>query len=332
MSTENTDSLSYKFQRLRERLREAIAKGELTGKLPGERALAKQFQVNAKTLSKALTDLAAEGILDRSIGRGTYVKGQSPTSTAASRWLVLADTDTPAELIESFRRKNDAIQVMTDPTEKVRPSFINQFTGVIDLASNTPESFLRNLVVRNISVVVVGREPRTYSMNTVMLDLQLSAARVARQLALSGHRLIVMAADSNQSDLVEAARSAAKRIDDSAVIDSVSMKDVPLAVKAGATAVLCTSPAMANEVLKRLEAANTPAEVAAIGIGGSDVTCSGCYIHPEQIAAVATDLLSTTQTGRPAALWLAGEFTQCAAGTPDRTLLFQSPNTNAAQA
>ena len=70
--------LSYKFQRLREKLRLAIASGQLAGKLPGERALAKQFSVNAKTLSKALTDLAAEGLLDRSIGRGTYVKGSAP--------------------------------------------------------------------------------------------------------------------------------------------------------------------------------------------------------------------------------------------------------------
>src|SRR5881394_1934301 len=70
--------MSYKFQRLREKLRAAIASGELSGKLPGERALAKRFHVNAKTLSKALTDLAAEGLLDRSIGRGTYVKGSAP--------------------------------------------------------------------------------------------------------------------------------------------------------------------------------------------------------------------------------------------------------------
>src|SRR5882757_3666985 len=69
--------MSYKFQRLREKLRAAVASGELSGKLPGERALAKRFHVNAKTLSKALTDLAAEGLLDRSIGRGTYVKDAS---------------------------------------------------------------------------------------------------------------------------------------------------------------------------------------------------------------------------------------------------------------
>src|SRR3954470_19540942 len=83
--------MSYKFQRLREKLRAAIASGELVGKLPGERALAKRFHVNAKTLSKALTDLAAEGVLDRSIGCGTYVKGSAPTPAVSGRWLVLTD-------------------------------------------------------------------------------------------------------------------------------------------------------------------------------------------------------------------------------------------------
>src|SRR5438128_2253273 len=86
--------LSYKFQRLREKLRQAIATGEFSGKLPGERALAKRFHVNAKTLSKALTDLAAEGVLDRSIGRGTFVKGQAPAANVTGkRWLIVCDPD-----------------------------------------------------------------------------------------------------------------------------------------------------------------------------------------------------------------------------------------------
>ncbi len=62
--TKRTRDLSYKFQRLREKVRTAITSGELTGKLPGERILAKRFSCNAKTLSKALTDLAAEGLLE----------------------------------------------------------------------------------------------------------------------------------------------------------------------------------------------------------------------------------------------------------------------------
>src|SRR5438876_2573746 len=88
--------MSYKFQRLREKIRQAVVSGELSGKLPGERSLARRFHVNAKTLSKALTDLAAEGLLDRSIGRGTYVRGAAPTPTAErkpARRLILCDSD-----------------------------------------------------------------------------------------------------------------------------------------------------------------------------------------------------------------------------------------------
>src|SRR5215208_5223130 len=81
--------LSYKFQRLRERLRQAISSGELSGKLPGERQLSRRFRVNAKTLSKALTDLAAEGLLERSIGRGTFVRGQQAAAPATEeKWLL----------------------------------------------------------------------------------------------------------------------------------------------------------------------------------------------------------------------------------------------------
>src|SRR5580765_5383259 len=154
--------MSYKFQRLREKLRSAITNGELSGKLPGERALARRFHVNAKTLSKALTDLAAEGLLDRSIGRGTYVKGSAPSDTAAGRWLVLCDAgETDRALVAALRAANPSLQISTDPAD-LRPSFLNQFAAVIDIASATPEQFLRSLVVRGIPVVSLNHEPKTY--------------------------------------------------------------------------------------------------------------------------------------------------------------------------
>src|SRR4051794_14342022 len=156
-ATEGRDrqrGMSYKFQRLREKLRAAIASGELAGKLPGERALAKRFHVNAKTLSKALTDLAAEGVLDRSIGRGTYVKGSAPSASQQGRWLLLCDdADADAQiLLEHLRKANPDTQATCDGAEQ-RPSFLNAFSAVIDAAANTPESFLRDLVVRNLAVV-----------------------------------------------------------------------------------------------------------------------------------------------------------------------------------
>src|SRR4051794_3462345 len=166
-ATEGRDrqrGMSYKFQRLREKLRAAIASGELSGKLPGERALAKRFHVNAKTLSKALTDLAAEGVLDRSIGRGTYVKGSAPTPSAPGRWLVLCDSEAERVsscLLDELRRSNPEMQTIKSASVAgMRPSFLNAFGAVIDMAADTPETFLRDLVVRNLPVVVVNREPK----------------------------------------------------------------------------------------------------------------------------------------------------------------------------
>ena len=154
--------MSYKFQRLREKLRHAIASGELSGKLPGERALARRFHVNAKTLSKALTDLAAEGVLDRSIGRGTYVKGQAPAPSAATkRWLLLCDPeDADSCLVRLLKEAEPDLLVATD-VKDMRPSFLGGISAVIDFARATPEAFLRDLVVRNVPVVAVGREART---------------------------------------------------------------------------------------------------------------------------------------------------------------------------
>ncbi|HTW93923.1 MAG TPA: GntR family transcriptional regulator, partial [Tepidisphaeraceae bacterium] len=142
--------MSYKFQRLRERIRHAVASGELAGKLPGERELARRFHVNAKTLSKALTDLAAEGLLQRSIGRGTFVKGSEPAADAHGPWLLVCDSaDNEAQLIASLQKHNSSLQVIQD-IATVRPSFLHQFTAVIDISVQTPDFFLRDLIVRNI--------------------------------------------------------------------------------------------------------------------------------------------------------------------------------------
>ncbi len=74
---------------------------------------------------------------------------------------------------------------VTTDVSSVRPSFLNQFSAVIDIATNTPESFLRNLVVRNIPVVVVGKEPKTFSTHAVLFDGPLAVSSIARDLLLA---------------------------------------------------------------------------------------------------------------------------------------------------
>jgi hypothetical protein len=305
--------LSYKFQRLREKLRQAIASGELSGKLPGERALAKRFHVNAKTLSKALTDLAAEGVLDRSIGRGTYVKGHAPATVTAKRWLIVCDADQVNwELVQMLRAAHPDIDISTDVTT-VRPSFLNQFSAVIDLAASTPESFLRDLVVRNIPVLVVGKEPRTYSTHAVLFDGPLAVSQVGRDLLLAGHRHIAAVEPRQSTGVADMLRKAAARYAPDAIIDACFPADAAAMIDNGVTAFVCQSMEWAKQVKEQLNKLDiaVPGRVSLVAVGSTspnDMHVSGYFLPRAEKVSAIVQLLSESQASRPTTLWLAGRY------------------------
>lgn len=305
--------LSYKFQRLRERLRQAITSGELTGKLPGERALALRFHVNAKTLSKALTDLAAEGLLDRSIGRGTYVKGSQPAATPLGRWLILCDAgDVEDCLVEALRRQNADAQV-SHAVERMRPSFLNQFTAVLDLATATPEAVLRDLVVRGVPVISVGHEARTYSMPAVLADIALAGSRLGRDLLLAGHRRLGVIERPGHSLLSHTLRQTAQRFDPHVNVETSGPGEIASLIDAGVTALVCDSIPAARRARHAIE--RHPAlsiSLSAVGYTPDDashaVPCSGYFVSATQVATTVANLLRDSVPTRPATLWLAGTF------------------------
>jgi hypothetical protein len=304
--------MSYKFQRLREKLRAAVASGELTGKLPGERAPARRFHVNAKTLSKALTDLAAEGVLDRSIGRGTYVKGSEPAAPSQGRWLVLANGDqVDSPFIKTLRLSNPELQVATSVVE-MRPSFLNQFSAVIDTALDTPESFLRDMVVRNLPVVIVNHEPKTYSMHAVLMDVALGISRLGRDMVLSGHRRIAVVDPPDSIAVCATLRQTIARIDAQASADACSIAEVQPLLESGVTGIICGSCEIAAQMKAQLQkaGANPPAPIslAAVGCTSHSAPCSGYFCSVEQLAEAAIELLRNAVHGRPTTLWLAGTW------------------------
>jgi hypothetical protein len=307
------DGLSYKFQRLRERLRSAVTSGELQGKLPGERTLARRFHVNAKTLSKALTDLAAEGLLDRSIGRGTYVKGQTPIAHARTgRWLIVCDPGREGwTLPRLLTEANPEAQVVTD-VHDLRPSFLKQFDGVIDLGQTTPETFLRDLAVRNIPFVAVNREPDVYSVNMVGTDRASGASFVARDLILGGHTRIAVVPSLPRSAVPRAVELATGQHGRGAVtVTACELPEIVAAVQNGATAIICDSAEIAREVSAALGAANlrTPEDVslAAVGCCDEEYPCSGHYVDSGLLAKSVVEMLrDNTHNGhRPTLLWMA---------------------------
>ena len=80
----------------------------------------------------ARSNLAAEGLLERSIGRGTYVKGSVPAAERGEKWLLVCDPDEVQHpVLQGLMRINGEAQIAHD-VRNARPSFINQFTAVVD--------------------------------------------------------------------------------------------------------------------------------------------------------------------------------------------------------
>jgi DNA-binding transcriptional regulator YhcF (GntR family) len=296
---------------LREELRAAVASGELSGKLPGERELARRFNVNAKTLSKALTDLAAEGLLERSIGRGTYVKGSVPVAEQGEKWLLVCEADQMQHpVLQALLRMNPAAQVAHDVTN-ARPSFVNQFTAVVDLARGTPETFLRDLRVRGVPVVAVDREPRVYSIDAVLPDRTLGTARIARGLLVAGHRHFAAVERQGCRSVCDTLRTVAERFDASATVDSCYPDEVGHLLDYGITAVVCDSTESAARVMQILGrmGMSVPGQisVASVGYGGGNVICDGSYADAARTAETVAMLLRDTQARGPATVWMAGK-------------------------
>jgi hypothetical protein len=302
--------VSYKFQRLREKLREAIATGELQGKLPGERTLATRFHVNAKTISKALTDLAAEGVLDRSIGRGTYVKGSEP-ALETRRWLVVHEHGEPGSCILQHLQRLDR-NIQTVPAlQPLRPSFLNQFSAVIDLSFATSDDAVRNLLVRNMPVVMVNRLPTAYSVNAVVVDAAMGVTRLARDLLLAGHRHLG-AIEPTESQLVsQNLRRAMERFRPDAEIETGNASQAAMLVENGVTALVCGSVDDARTAMRKLKEHGIPVPgrvcVTAVGCTCPEAQCSGYFVDCAKLAEAAAKLL-TEPPARPVTLWLSGQW------------------------
>ena len=202
----STERLSYKFQRLRERIRAAIESGELAGKLPGERQLARRFKVNAKTLSKALTDLAAEGVLERSIGLGTFVRqsrrdpsdadpagpaSDTPATSVARILLLIDPRDADGPLRQALAQRCGQLQVVTDAAE-LRPSLLAQHKYAVQASPEAPDAVVRDWVVRGMTVVRIEQEPSHLSTHAVLVDRQWAVTCCLRLLARQGRRRIAV--------------------------------------------------------------------------------------------------------------------------------------------
>ena len=72
------DIAPTKKDMISQRILSRVRSGHYISRIPGERALAREFGVDVKTVNRAVTELVNRGLLTRKRGRGTYVVGEQP--------------------------------------------------------------------------------------------------------------------------------------------------------------------------------------------------------------------------------------------------------------
>ena len=307
----------YKFQRLRERIRSAIETGEFVGKLPGERVLAERFKVNAKTLSKALTDLAAEGLVDRNIGQGTFVRN-AEAPRESHKLLFLCDNAVARRALVAMISEGDIDTQICDAPTKLRPSLLHPFRSVVVCTTRVSDEALRDLVVRGKSVVLLDRVSTHYATHAVLQNYAVAAASLARRLVDMGHRTIGVIDSGVLPDVVNFVRTVVgtDALGDGVKIVSGMLDDVQSLVEvrtqARPTAFVCTSCETARYTasLCRASGLTVPEDISVVAVGRltESPRFTGQYIDDVQIAEAITRVLRDASPHKPVSVWLVGEY------------------------
>jgi DNA-binding LacI/PurR family transcriptional regulator len=204
--------LSYKFQRLREQIRESVLRGEFRDQLPGERELGHRFKANAKTINKALSDLSSEGVLVRRIGRGTFVakrNGNGAGDAAPSRSVHVLVRDTGplpsyraallALLAKELRAKDYKVGMTAGPARASKedipleawPAAIRHATEALVFYPDEPlskpfgrlsEQCIAEAYRRHVPVVAIGSLAQHARINAVVPDYVEAGFRLAEHL------------------------------------------------------------------------------------------------------------------------------------------------------
>jgi DNA-binding transcriptional regulator YhcF (GntR family) len=303
--------LSYKFQRLRERIRAAIEAGELVGKLPGERHLARQFNVNAKTLSKALTDLAAEGVLERNIGLGTFVRGAADAAPRSRLLLISdalageADPAAAASLVSALRAAGLDVDAHDDPAD-LPPSLLAPYDVVL-VGRRVSEQTLRDLIVRGKTVITLDRVTTPYSTHALLTHTERCAVTAARRLYDLGHRRLMVV---NDGDSDAAPRSAMAEALPDVDWRHTSTEQVAAAVREGYTAAVCVGPMNGARLLTACRGGEVlvPADLSITAFGRlhGAAPCDGQFVEDADMARAVADVVRVGLPHRPLTLWLTG--------------------------
>lgn len=205
--SEALDSLHGKSHALFEILRKNIEKRKLTGKIPGERILAKQYHVNFKTANRAVRQLVDLGLAQRVRGRGTFITDKAPVNPADTMVALVIQhrghihEDIYNNLVNNLQQRG-YFPILINQNEQESPIeminrvlAINPIALIVDRGGEFfPYEYLKEQEnrIRRLILLVSPEQDLEFNADYVLPDHWYGAYKTTRHLLENGHRRILL--------------------------------------------------------------------------------------------------------------------------------------------
>ena len=252
---------------------------------------------------------AAEGVLQRSIGRGTYVADDQAPDEPQSGWLLLVDGNVAANpLVTSLLKLNPQSRCVAIG-ETVRPSLLAQYSVVVNCTDDLTPAMQRDLMVRGIPLIQTIEAETDHSTHCVLFDEQLAAFNLGRDLLLTGHTRIHTHAASHA--ITRGLELAAKRYAPESRI--VPLDDVEDILTGRPAAIVCLGTDESRRLAAELQSRGAdpndgPVSLCTIGTEQAALPATGYYLSADDHACAIQCVIASLQPNRLSRIWHSGKF------------------------
>ncbi len=205
-------SKTPKYLSIKEIIKESIRTGEITGKLPGERVMAKMYDVSYMTIRRAVTELVEEGILHKFTTKGTFVSHSKMTPKITHNIGFFLDSGIKEGISSPYyslvfnalekevKQKGYNLVLFSDPDDLNPLNNQKKIDGVIICCFPRIEGKIQELK-KMLPIVLLDNLASDKSIPSVTLDNFNSSSEAANHLFKLGHKRIGFISGLLDSDI-----------------------------------------------------------------------------------------------------------------------------------
>jgi len=289
-----------KYVQVRNKIVENIKSGLLSGKLPGERVLAQQYNVSYMTIRKAISSLTEDGILHKFTTKGTFVSNNKITPKATLNIGFFLDEEIEEGIsspyyslvfnaLEKEVKKHGYNLTLFSRIDDLNPlNNQKKIDGVIISCFPRLESKIQELK-QLIPIILIDNISLDKSISSVTIDNFNSSREVTNHLIAAGHKRIGFISGLLNSDVCKDRLSGYTTAMQNSGFEPDSTliyrgdysyesgergAEKLLSIKNPPTAIVCANDSMAIGAMKAIRESgfNIPEDIGVVGFDDIDVS------------------------------------------------------------